>query len=288
MRTRRQILFESDGLMNLKSLVEVYEEVAASRMQKVRKSVLTARQFLQGLLSVFVRIRTVYKGVSSDFGKNLASNGRTVAVLITANSGLYGDIVEKTFQLFAEYVAVNKTDVVVLGTLGLKMMNERIPGVLYNYFDFDDDEVDVDSFDMIMRYLMQFEKIIVFHGQFRTIVDQSPVATSVSGDTIETEKIVEESSIKSKSQYIFEPGLTDIAKVFEGEILASLFEQTLHESQLAKFASRMLALDRSMENIDERIGIVGQELIKSRHRVMNRKQLSTIAGMTLWSSNVRR
>ena len=36
---------------------------------------------------------------------------------------------------------------------------------------------------------------------------------------------------------------------FEAEIFASLFEQTIFESQLAKFASRMTSLELRVENI---------------------------------------
>ncbi len=281
MISKKQIAVELDGLMSLRGLVEVYEEIAASRMQKVRGAVLQSRQFLEGLLAVFAKVKAAYSASES----TIVRNGKSVAVFVSANSGLYGDIVDRTFEMFTDYVLKEKPNVVVLGKLGVKMMADRMPSVLYNFYDFSDDGVDMESFDLIMRYLIQFEKIFVFYGQFKTILSQDPAITSVSGDTIEIERI-EKQERAMGSHYLFEPSPQDIARVFEGEILASIFEQTLHESQLAKFASRMLALDRSVENIEGRLGIVRREGVKVRHKLVNKKQLSTIAGIALWSRNV--
>jgi len=74
----------------------------------------------------------------------------------------------------------------------------------------------------------------------------------------------------------------EIARIFEGEIMASVFEQVLYESQLAKFASRMLSLDRALENVDKRIGEVDQRLRRLKHKITNSRQLSRLSGMTLW------
>ena len=276
MISRRQIKVEREGLIGLKNLVEVYEEIAAARMQKVRGAVLQSRLFMQGLLDVFSRVRAAYKKSNLKDSKQSLRTSRQVAVFISANTGLYGDIVDRTFEKFASYVRANKPDVVVLGKLGAKMMTERLPEVLYNYFDFSDEGIDLEAFDVVMRYLIQFESIIVFHGQFSSILSQEPRQSVVSGEKIVVNEIVR------GADYLFEPDVKQIARVFEGEILASLFEQTLHESALAKFASRLLSLDRSVDSIDRRVERVRIEERKVTHRIRNRKQLATISGISLW------
>lgn len=276
MISRKQIVLEIDGLNALKGLVEVYEEVAAGRMQKVRGAVMQSRQFLSGLLSIFEKVRAAYKGVEKVGWRQ--RNGKSVAVFVSANTGLYGDIVDRTFDMFREFVKGNKPQVVILGKLGLKMMTDKMPTQLYNYYDFSDDEVEMESFKIIMRYLIQFEKIIVFYGSFKTILSQMPAQMVVSGDIV----LNNETTETKKNQYLFEPSVEVVAQVFEGEILSSLFEQTLHESQLAKFASRMLALDRSIDNIDTRLGIMHVEERRVKHRMINKKMLGTFSGVSLW------
>lgn len=282
MISKKEITLETDGLISLKSLVEVYEEMAAARMQKIRGAVVQSRQFLEGMLEVFAKVKAAYRQQSKKPAVWRQRNGKTIAVFISANAGLYGNIVDRTFDKFAEFVKKEKPEVVVLGKLGIKMMADEMPAVLYNYFDFSDENVEADSFDMVMRYLMQFERIMVFYGKFRTIINQDPTVTSVTGDAVQIESFAEPEK-RAKVKYLFEPSAEDIAQMFEGEILSSLFEQTLHESQLAKFASRMLALDHAVDNIDKRLTLMQWESRKARHKLMNRKQLSTISGISLWT-----
>lgn len=288
MISKRQILVEKEGLQGLKNLVEVYEEVAAARMQRIRGAVLQSRTFMGGLVEVFNKVTEAYKQLPEKLKAIRRLNHRTVAVLVSANSHLYGEIVEKTFDKFALYVKEKQPDVVVLGKIGMQTMADKLPGVLFNYFDFSDEEVDMESFNMIMGYLLQFESIVVFHGQFKTILSQEAVQTVVSGEKvaeIEAEQLQQEGGVghkRNREKYLFEPSVEEIAAIFEGEILASAFEQTLHESHLAKFASRMLALDRSMENIDKRMQDMRTEEIRIIHKSRNKKQLQTVSGITLW------
>ncbi|MBI2008711.1 F0F1 ATP synthase subunit gamma [Candidatus Amesbacteria bacterium] len=273
MINKRWLKGEREGMTGLRSLVEIYQEVAAARMKKVRGDVLASRQFLEEMLGVFGQVRQAYKKSGRS---GLAKSGRTVAVFLSANSGLYGDIVDRTFEKFAGHIRSQKCEAVVVGKLGARMMADSGMNKLYNYYDFPDDKVEPESLWLIMRYLLQFERIVVFYGKFGSILIQDPVMTTVSGENLEGV------SAEEKIEYIFEPTIEDIAKIFEGQILTSLFEQTLHESQLAKFASRFLNLDRSWENIGERLELVGREEVRLRRKTRNQKQLSTISGMSLW------
>ncbi len=277
MASKRQLETEKMGLVEIKSLVEAYEEIAARKMQKVRVAVLTAREFLGGLSEIFGEVKFNYakEVLTVERKKRL---GKTVAVWISANAGLYGDIVERSFDLFTEYLAKNQAEVVVVGRLGTKMMADRLPKMLYNYYDLEDDRVEVDDLVLIMRYLLQYQKIVVFYGQFKGLVNQVPVATSVSGDEIYQGS----QGGQGKHQYLFEPKIADVLEFFEGQMLSTMFEQTVHESQLAKFASRLMSLDSAVENIERKVARLNQEGMRLKHRSDGRKQLSRIAGVNLW------
>ena len=277
MASKRQIDSERLGLLEIKSLVDAYEEIAAGRMQKVRSAVLTAREFLGGLSEVFGEVKFNYtkEVLTVESKKRL---GKTVAVWISANAGLYGDIVERSFQLFADYLAKNQAEAVVVGRLGTKMMADRLPKMLYNYYDLEDDRVEVEDLVLVMRYLLQYQKIVVFYGQFKSLVNQVPTATAVSGDELYELKPEEQ----KKHQYLFEPKIEEVLEFFEGQMLTTMFEQTVHESQLAKFASRLMALDTAVENIDRKVTQLNQAGVRLKHRQDSRKQLNRIAGISLW------
>jgi len=282
MITKKQLKEEKASLESLRGLVGVYEEIAATKMQKVRGAVIQTRYFLEGLLHVYHKAKAAYES-SNLAGVTLRrKNGLMVAVFVSANSGLYGDIVERTFEEFKKFVTQNNCQVVILGKLGVKMMDELMPGYFYNYYDISDDEVDLDSFPMVMGYLLQYEKIMVFYGQFKSILNQDPVMTSVTGDVKSLGEKNNNTGTHGATKFLFEPTPADIAKLFEGEIVASVFEQTLHEASLAKFASRMLSLDKAADNVEQRIhkvGIIGK---RWEHQVRSRKQLNMFSGVRLW------
>lgn len=278
--TKRALYLEAQNLKVLKTLVETYEEVAAMKMQRVRTDVLSARKFSEGLASILVEVESNYQKKKGDnsYYATLNRNGKSVAVFVASDQGLYGDIVYRIYEKFIDFVQKNQTEAVVLGKLGAKIVSQRNPDLLFNFYDFADDSVHDKSLSVIMRYLLQFEKIFVFSGKMESLISQVPTVTNISG-----EKVDVLSGEKQKTTwYLFEPSLEKILSVFEGEILTSVFEQSIHESQLAKFASRLINLDQSIVSIDDRLREVIAQRRRLAHKLGNKKQLSALAGISLW------
>ncbi len=277
--TKRTLFLESQSLSALKTLVETYEELAAMKMQRVRTDVVAARKFSEGLSSVLVEVESNYqKRVDNRMYTSLNRNGKSVAVFIASDQGLYGDIVYRIYDKFIEFVKNNDTEIVILGKLGSKIVSQRNPELLFNFYDFADDSIHRKSLTSIMRYLLQYEKIFVFSGKMESLVSQVPTVTNISGEKIDLTNWQKQ----KVTWYLFEPSLEKVLSIFEGEILVSVFEQAIHESQLAKFASRLINLDRSVESIDEKIKGISSQRRRLAHKTGNKKQLSTLAGISLW------
>lgn len=277
--TKRTLFLESQNLRALKSLVETYEELAAMKMQRVRTDVVAARKFSEGLSSILVEVESNYQKRTNDqMYTSLNRNGKSVAVFIASDQGLYGDIVYRIYDKFIDFVRNNETEIVVLGKLGSKIISQRNPDLLFNFYDFADDSIHRKSLTSIMRYLLQYEKIFVFSGKMESLVSQVPTVTNISGEKVDLSNWKKQKTI----WYLFEPSLEKILSIFEGEILASVFEQSIHESQLAKFASRLINLDRSVESIDGKMKDVSLQRRRLIHKSGNKKQLSTLAGISLW------
>ena len=297
MASNKEVLNELDQLHNLKILVQAYEEIAASYMRRIRSSVLQSRGFLSGLANVFVQVKASYRSEIVTFMKQkkikdpkkltfAKHNGKTAYVLLSANTGLYGDIVKRTYQLFLEHIRnlsklQQQVEIVIIGRLGVLLFKEERLPFPYSYFDFPDNIVDTDSLKKITSHLLEFEKIIVFYGQFQNVVYQKATTASVSGDEISQESVTP-TTPQATIKYFFEPSLKHILSFFEKEILASIFEQTIHESQLAKFASRMVTLDLAVDNIKGRLKNVQLDFERQKHRLQNKKQQQSLSGVTLW------
>lgn len=287
--TIHQFQNDLEGLDNIKVLVQTYEEIAAIRMRKVRSAVLANREFNAGITEIFQELMSSYKKElyalmqkkqQKDISKFslIPHNGKTVCVLLSANVGLYGDIVRRTYTLFNDEVRNIDADIILVGRLGKTEFEHEFPERKYSYIELGDNVLDTEILKKLIEQMIMYEKVLVFFGQFQTITNQKPVMLNVYGN-----QNISDNTLKSQVLYFFEPSLERIILIFETELFASVFEQTLHESQLAKLASRLYTLDLATENIKNRELLVTQQIRILHHRLNNSKQQSTLSGMTLWN-----
>ena len=288
MSQRKEINNEIIQLADLKSLTETYQEIAAIRMQKIKNSVLKNREFLAHLQSIFMQVRTSYfyetkkllsaKGRSSKKSMSLLTeNDGTVSVLLSANTMLYGDIIRRTFDEFVKSASQNNEDMVVVGRVGKRLMEELEVNKKFDYFDFSDGGVDEANLKAILNKVKGYSVIKVFHGKFKTILSQIPEASYVRG----TLDYGIEGNVE-RASYLFEPSLEQVLKFFENELLTSVFEQTVFESNLSKYASRMVSLDSAVDSIGNELKKAEFRKKRLEHSVFNRKQNESLSGIALW------
>lgn len=287
MITKKELNLEVEFLSALHTIFETYEEIAATRMGRIRSSVLGNRDFLLEINAIFQQVKFSYKTQIGMFMKNknikdpskltfIKRNGKTLYILISSNTGLYGDIIRKTYDVFIDNFKKKPGDVAIMGRLGLEIfISEKIKAPL-SYFEFPDDKIDETILQKIIKYIIQYEEIFVFYEKFNSVISQSPIVTNISGDPLPWEES------KFAARYFFEPSLEKIMEFFEKEIFASIFQQTILESELAKFASRMVSLDFASENSRAKLKQVLFTKNKVRHQENNKKQLEKFASMRLW------
>jgi ATP synthase F1 gamma subunit len=279
MITQKQIASELTTLVDLQQIIGAFEEIAASRMQRIRKKVLSNREFLEGLNKIYHQVRASYKEALER--RKLKSvretNGKTVRVLLSANTGLYGPIVRKTFNMYIKDLKKGEADSVVVGRLGRILLEAEHLGRKAKYYSVPDQVVGFDQLKEIAEYLSSYSTVVVYHGLFKNILSQQESATDITGGGKLSE--IEEAEFE---KWIFEPDLREVMKYFETEIFTSLLMHTIHEAQLAKFASRMVTLDAAGERIKEARMKAFLEKQRLRHMMANYKMISGLSGMSLW------
>lgn len=280
---------ELETLTTIGSIVDAYEEIAATRIRKTRDQVLKTRSFLDEIKLVFEQLRASYekeveqlirkkKGKKSNSPRLLSHNGRKLHVFLSSNTGLYGDVVRRTFEYFEEKLAREAGDVAIVGRFGDAIFKQVHPNLKYQFFEMSDNEVDPTQIKPLVEYMLDYETVIVYFGRFENLIKQEIVGYDVSANVTSASKREE----MRLAKYIFEPSLEKILEFFEHEIFASIAEQTVRESQLGKFASRMVALDRATANISKRIEETKFSLNRARHMERNKKQTQTFSTLELW------
>jgi ATP synthase F1 gamma subunit len=293
---QKKIISENlEALNSLKDLAESYEEIAVIRMQKIKDSVLRTRDFLAELSDVFVDLKSSYDREVKDLlakrkegGKDvfplLQKNGKTLMVYLSSNGRLYGAVTQKTYKLFIQDLKKPEgaaADILVIGSAGKEMFENSPSSRPFSYFEIPDIGVELTHIKQLMQKFLQYERVHVYYGKFDNVVNQTPIATSITGENIFESEVVE--TVKREDKFIFEPVLEKIFYFFETQIIANLFSQTLLENQLARHASRVNAMEEALIHIDEE----SKKLIQARnlikHQSQNKKQLETISGLLLWS-----
>lgn len=293
MINKKEVNSEIDYLGALRSILESYEEIAASRMGRIRSSVLKSRDFLLEINTIFQQVKSSYRQEIGLLMKRkkirdpkeltfLNRNGKTLYVLISANTGLYGNIVRRTYNLYIENLKREKNcDVMIIGKLGYNLFEAEKIDASVTYFDFPDDRIDREKLKKIVAHIIQYQKVLVFYEQFNNVINQEPIITNISGDPLSYDK-EGQPQVTQAIKYFFEPSLEKIMIFFEKEIVASIFEQTILESELAKFAARMVALDASSENTKTRLKQVLFQKERLRHQKTNKEQIEKFSTMSLW------
>lgn len=293
MQRYRQIKDEIGLLSSLRILCTSYEEISVMNMQRIREMVLATRVFYIKLAKVYYHVKTSYKNeLEKDKKKNkkkieemAKKNGKTVAVFISANAKLHGVIIDNVFKSFEQYIKSNEADVIIIGKLGRDLYERLIPAAQkkqYLYFEIPDMQIALEDLRTIVYHLLEYEKITVFYGQYNSMLDQVAQMTNITGDAILEKNI----QTGSNEAFLFEPNLEEIADYFEKQIFSALFKQTVHESQLARFASRITAMEFALERIDGKQNNLYNERRRITRLGENKTQQERMSGISLWGAKL--
>lgn len=284
MQNRRQIKEEIDVVLTFYMISQAYEQISIMRMQRIRDSVLKTRNFLNKLLEVFVSVRRSYHSRLEERLKKkqnkgdisfLEKNGKNVSVLITTNTRMNGEIIRKVVNEYVEDIKQNDDDLVIVGKTGRQYFEQARTGRKYDFFEFNENDINVPALRELILALLPYKDVVVYFGQFETLLTQEPVKKKLMGD------ISDMGGEEQSDPYIFEPSPEKILQFYETQIFSSLVKQTINEAELARYASRIRAMEDAMQNIEKiEKGLKMQEL-RLKKLVNNKKQLEIMSRMSM-------
>lgn len=309
MQYKKLIQSEIDFTKTFRFIVQAYEEIAVMKMRKVRDSVLATREYLSRLSEVFLELKKAkelkkkqealvnklkskkpslapIKSERQEGKEKFTSEklAKTVSILLSANTTLYGDLIERIFKLFIKNTSQDDSDLIIVGRVGKRLYDEQLNKKRYLYFELPDVEVRLESLKPVIYHMVKYQKIMVYYGKFESVVTQKEIVSNITGDQpfVFNPELKKEPS--PQTQYLFEPSLEVILAFFEDLISSSLFRQTVHETQLARWASRIMSMETAQVNIKSQIKKLRLSSLRIQKQDQNRKQLERLAGISLWRS----
>ncbi|HSX08607.1 MAG TPA: F0F1 ATP synthase subunit gamma [Candidatus Saccharimonadales bacterium] len=290
----KAIVAQMEDLGGIKDIVGASEEIASMKMRSIRNKVLLSRDVNDELTEIYREVSISYKNqillllqekkahnkLTKGEAETLSlktGNGKFACVYLSANSGLFSKILEKTYREFIAYLDQHPDAVpVIIGEFGKKLFTNNYPNRQFTFYPLAEGKGIEDSLKKVTEDLAQYSNVIIYYARFESMAHQTTTVLDVSGqgkkDVVDVQT----------AHYLFEPSLEKIIAFFESEIFAGIIQQTVTESELARYASRITTLDMARENINQQLKIANLEKRFAVHRMMNKKQTEAITGISLW------
>lgn len=290
MSVQQRVLSDLSFFSALKTVLGAYQEVALMKMQDSRDSVLNSRRYLQELGVVYFEVKYSYQKELLKFERKRKDNTKEIksaVVLLTPNEKLNGGMPYHVFHTFISYIKEHpEAQIFVVGSVGESLYHAS--GIEREYQTFEllyGETFDEDLLNLIY-ILQEYDDVLIFHGQFESLLSQQSVATSLAGgSSMESNKNDLENNVLNvtKTNFLFEPGIKDVVEFFDSQVRGSLLRQSVHESRLAQFASRANAMDEALGNVDATHKKLSLKARRSKRLSNDKKQLNQLSSI-LWSS----
>lgn len=288
----RQLKTNFEFLETIRSLCVAYEQISVMKMKKIKDAVLYTRSFYDELSEVYFQMKKTYKNQIMTLAKKnkikdpeklllMGKNEKTVDILLSANNKLYGDILNKVFYKFIDETKNQNTDLVIIGRLGKGLYDDLGLKKDYSYFEIPDTDLTVNDLKPVINNIIKYSKINVFFGRYDSFFSQLAINKNITGNIV----IGNSQELKENKYYYFEPNLEKILLFFETQIFSNFFKQTAYEGQLARYASRISAMEQAIGAIEKKEKMTRTLEIKARNYLIEREQNERVVQIFLRKRN---
>lgn len=232
----------------IEDLTEVFESIASMHIAKIHRRVVTSKQFFAELWQTYTALRV---DPSERLQRKHATKGRNVLVAITGEGKLSGNADEQVVQaLRSAYNPNQPQDIMVVGSHGLNLLRALGAQVTHS-FAMPASDVDLNVSDLL-AILNDYDQISVFYQTYESLLVQHVARIELISAVQSLGKGVTKSENTVSSQdYIFEPGINEIADYLESFMMGVAVMQIIMESKLANYANRFNTMSAAKKRAGE-------------------------------------
>ncbi len=269
MRKANVILKETEQIGTVEDLTAVFETIASTQVAKIKDKVQLSKDFFQLLWRRYssIRVDPGSRITSRELGEH---SGKKVFIIISAETGLSGDIDERLIETMLQKYDASNTDIVVLGSHGATQLSER--GIPYkHYFQVPESESYIDV-SPVINAISSYSQITVYYEEYVSLGVQDIKSIDLISTLQEMTKGADtDEDIITTAETIFEPSLDEIADQMEITMMTLAFSQAILESGLAQSASRFNAMAQAKKRAFELISLQKLEYHRSKRSEGDRR-----------------
>lgn len=251
----------------IRGVLETFEEMAASKMQKVRGKIEEGRAFANGLSEL-----------SYDIGMDVM-NVTGIETVIPAyllfgpNAGMFGGYTALLVEQFLREIEGKSGDIYVVGEMAGRMLGQVLGERNFRILRLPNDEMDDNLLQMTVAQMRNYRRVRVVYGKFVNLAKQEVAVRDLAGEMTLDFLAQKDKEIKMRRlKYLYEPSLDIVGSKLSKEVFVSVMGASAEESQLAKFAARLMQLDQSLYNLDKLWSNLHRERRRVSKKIENKKQ----------------
>ncbi len=226
----------------LKMMAEVYSDLAASRLERIRSQIEKNRQFAAQLALAYREVKSATRKIRlKDPVKKDKLN-----VLLFSNHGYYLSMENQLLDFYKNYQN-NSGDLLIIGRSGPEILTNAFTKP-YDILIFDHDLPKPAEIGLAAQKIAVYEKINVFFPQLKTVAIHEPTMVDISGEAITQEN--DPNAVPEGGVAILEPEGAKMMEFFQSQILGLLLEQAFLEAELSRTAERFLTMDSAQQKAD--------------------------------------
>lgn len=267
-----------ETIRRIGNIANAYHQIANLKMIQVREKVLRNRRFFDELLKVYQKAKSAVlsqKELGAEKKGVILPKKERVAIFLSANHFFYGNLILDIWLRVTSFLQEYPSDLIVVGRRGKYLAEAEGFGSKMFYFELDDEKPGEEEAREIIELARDYKEIVVFYGRYKSVLSQMPVMSRISELPLESVKMLE------RKRYLFEPSAEAVLDFFEREITMALFNQCLLEHQLARYASRAIAMYQANENakkMEKNFEMLGYKL---KREILNKEQIQLFSNLKL-------
>ena len=286
MAAGKEIRTKINSVESTRKITKAMEMVAASKMRKAQERMRAARPYAEKIARVATHLAYAHPEYKHPFVIARDNFRRVGLIVVSSDKGLCGGLNTNAFRLVVNQMkqwdaAGTGIDVTAIGNRGLGFMQRlgsNVVSQLTNVGDTPHMEKLIGPIKIMLDAYLdgRIDALYIVYNRFINTMKQEPTLTQLL--PLAQMESVEEASLKTHWDYIYEPDAKPVVDGMLMRYIESLVYQAVAENIACEQSARMVAMKAASDNAKDVIGELKLIYNKTRQAAITKELSEIVAG----------
>ena len=286
MAAGKEIRTKIKSVESTRKITKAMEMVAASKMRKAQERMRAARPYAEKIARVATHLAYAHTEYKHPFVVPREGVKRVGLIVVSSDKGLCGGLNTNVFRLVVNQMkqwdaAGTGIDVTTVGNRGLGFMQRlgaNVASQLTNLGDTPHMERLIGPVKVMLDAYLEgrIDALYIVYNRFINTMKQEPTMTQLL--PLGQLESVEEASLKTHWDYIYEPDAKPVVDAMLMRYIESLVYQAVAENIACEQSARMVAMKAASDNAKDVIGELKLIYNKTRQAAITKELSEIVAG----------